>query len=391
MKQFKSKRQEYIYKKLMETDPIKANSYIQSKNGRMRHINKDNVLPISRGKDYLSKLPNHIVYFNKFQYDVDDDTNHKPPTMNKDDWFGVEIECFIPYSSLGMDDYDNKVTCSTCDGDGYIYENNEDNEEVKVDCSDCDGRGHWYDDDDSESAGDHEDTGRRRLKELFVRNKIKLTSVKYDGSLSVKDGHEHEYFTVEVVVLSRFSNTDNLKQVCDLLNKLNAEVNASCGLHIHYDMRGRTEQEVQLIGDKLEKCLPIMYKLVPKSRRSNSYCEQRVSSFNENDSDGRERYAAINLTAFRKHGTLECRLHSGTTNFNKIINWATLVRSIIKTKKIGKICKTLNDLTQYVDVSQELLEYFTQREILFSDKDVQLKLEVPDIIHDSDNVESEVA
>ena len=45
-----------------------------------------------------------------------------------------------------------------------------------------------------------------------------------------------------------------------------------------------------------------------------------------------DRYYMINGTALKKYKTIEVRLHSGTTNFNKIKNWVELLKGIVKSE-----------------------------------------------------------
>jgi hypothetical protein len=42
----------------------------------------------------------------------------------------------------------------------------------------------------------------------------------------------------------------------------------------------------------------------------------------------KDRYYSLNIASLHKHGTLEVRLHSGTTDAKKIIRWMSLMRSI---------------------------------------------------------------
>jgi len=69
---------------------------------------------------------------------------------------------------------------------------------------------------------------------------------------------------------------------------------------------------------------------VPASRRGNQYCDFGISI--------RDRYKAVNVCAFNKHSTIEIRLHSGTTDYTKIISWIRLLELllVIKTTPRGK-------------------------------------------------------
>lgn len=310
--------------------------------------------PVDRIKDYkedpLLLKKNSIFNMQVKIYDLE--RNHTP-ILETGNWIGVEIECFIPYKSVGLIGEEEEYDCDNCCGTGNITYEDDDGEEQSDECSDCNGRG-------NHGGNDGERAGHKALRELFKRNKISFTSIKSDGSI---DPEDNRYFPVEIVVLTRLDKPANLLKVCNLLTELKAKVNASCGMHIHLDARKLNRTEVLAIGRKFRKTLPIMARVVPKSRRGNSYCKLSVSKIKGND---RERYQAVNLTSFIKHKTIEVRLHSSTTDFNKIINWAKFISAIKNAKSIKKTCHSLNDLTDYVYLEQEVLEYFTQREILFN-------------------------
>ena len=42
------------------------------------------------------------------------------------------------------------------------------------------------------------------------------------------------------------------------------------------------------------------------------------------------RYCKVNLKSFRRHGTIEFRHHSGSTDFEKISNWIILTQAIVE-------------------------------------------------------------
>jgi len=179
--------------------------------------------------------------------------------------------------------------------------------------------------------------------------------VKSDGSIQAPEG----YFAVEITVLTRFKNPANLKSVCLILQGLKATVNKSCGMHIHLDARHLTSREVKKIGQRFAKALPVMLAMVPTTRRNNTYCKASVSDLKGG------RYYAVNLTSFNKYKTVEIRLHSSTTDFEKIMNWANLIQAI-STSEIKKECNSVNELTDFVKLPENLVEYISQRTSLFS-------------------------
>lgn len=246
---------------------------------------------------------------------------HKPNNVTKHkDYVGVEIECMIPF----FDGNINTCSCSPAD---------------ECDCT--------------MTASQ----SRTELSRLFDDvYKIKYASIKDDGSIREISG----YFSCEVTVLTRINDLSNLKKVCEVLNNLGAKVNSSCGMHIHLDARYMNETDVKKVGQKFSKSLKVLSKMIPKSRRNNSYCEIGVSRLHGG------RYYAVNLTSFRKHKTIEIRAHSSTTDFNKIVYWIKLCDAIKNADKITKECSDINDLTDFIKIDENLLEYITQRTFLFS-------------------------
>lgn len=144
---------------------------------------------------------------------------------------------------------------------------------------------------------------------------------------------------------------EKVKKACEALNAAGAKVDSRCGLHVHHDAADLKHQEVKVITDFYLKYEEGLDKLVPESRRAdnNHYCQTLRKENAENffdkinntnsisqirdllkDNYGRDRYNKLNLKAYRVHGTLEFRQHSGTTDYQKISNWIKLTQGIIE-------------------------------------------------------------
>lgn len=134
-----------------------------------------------------------------------------------------------------------------------------------------------------------------------------------DGSISPTEGQAHEVR----VLLVRRELEPRLFRLCKRLEALGLKVNRSCGLHVHLDQRGQTEAQVEKRAKVMDAWLCALQELVPASRRDNSYCRFGTS--------WKDRYRAVNLCAFSAHQTLEVRLHSGTTDYTKILAWVRLL------------------------------------------------------------------
>lgn len=258
----------------------------------------------STGVDLLSSKDDESV-LRQLEQSYRLNGTHVP--INEGPWIGVEIECLIPYQT-GVE-------------------------------------------------------GQSDLKRLFQDRKVQFSSIKSDGSIHAEDG----YFGVEITVLTRLDRPETLRKVCSILNEIRARVNRSCGLHVHLDARpikrlSETDRkrELKRISRNFERSLPVLLRMVPESRRSNTYCMPRVSKLNGS------RYCAVNMTAFQKYKTIEVRLHSSTTSFDKIIQWAQLVHSIMHAPTIPVRCSDINDLETHIKISAELMEYVAQRTARFN-------------------------
>lgn len=166
-----------------------------------------------------------------------------------------------------------------------------------------------------------------------------LVECEEDGSLcytgnrndSDEENYEEDYDdnsgSAEYKVTFRRKRPMRLKAVLDQLLKCNAEVNITCGTHIHLDQRGVPQQVASERARRLIMLLPALKEIVAPSRRDNEeYCrENRPIKLGVKHRHQTDRYLAINFTdAYLNHSTIENRLHGGTLDFWKILNWIDL-------------------------------------------------------------------
>lgn len=154
-----------------------------------------------------------------------------------------------------------------------------------------------------------------------------IVQIGRDGSVEPDHGEDYELrFLIKESELSKV-----LKRVAKFLKEAECDVNESCGLHIHLDMRQRKMEECY---KKLVKFQDLLFAMVDKDRQDNEngYCAY-VTEYNKTN-----RMVAINRQAYGEHGTLEIRLHQGCVDVKKIENWINLLLKIVntraKTKKI---------------------------------------------------------
>lgn len=277
--------------------------------------------------DYSYKSPGEVLELARSLRDPYADK--APLKVHQGEWVGVEIECFIPYESFGLfkDEFD--------------------------------------DDDDSIWS-----EAKKMLANKIKANGIRNVSIKSDGSISSPDSYE--YFEVELTVFFRVSNKKPLKDLCKLLRSLHADVNRSCGVHVHLDMRHLKHDEYRCTtyARRLQVALPILAKMQPKTRRDNSYCKMMMGPFHG------DRYCAINRTAFSKYQTLEIRMHSGSTNYSKLSRWVDLLWRISRAKTMDHLVEdydnfdfemqSADELIDAARLSSRLANYVKQRIAIFS-------------------------
>lgn len=310
--------------------------------------------------DPLGSRKNHFLNLLKSQ---SCNSNFKKPISNAFH-FGIEIECIIPHDSLDTEDSSSlgaNVSCYECEGRGNVtYTHRDSGSVIDGECPFCEGSGEVYDED----AENNEDTssGIEALKTHLKGLGIKGLHVKSDSSID----HDHDdSFSVEIACLT--TDFKNLEKLCNALKALNASVNKSCGLHVHLDMRGRSKTEIEVIEHNLKKSLDILFACVPESRRVSNYCQKRVAN---------EKYSAFNTQHLNTYGTIECRLHSGSTDFEKIKNWCLVLKSIVdRTTKVSRKIKNISDFKNAFNLSEYSTNWITSRHLKFSGNDEIIETE----------------
>lgn len=173
------------------------------------------------------------------------------------------------------------------------------------------------------------------------------------------------------------TNFESLKKVCTLLNEHGAQVNASCGLHVHFGVKNFScKQIIKLLLD-YNHIQNIIDGFFPQSRRDNRYCmhlrpqeienlkrlfakDENVLTMDAVMSAIDERYRTINVHAYRNHKTIEFRQHNGTTNYLKIRAWILFLLSFINLSLKGfdfSQVRTFEDLP----INKTIIPHFKKR------------------------------
>jgi hypothetical protein len=160
--------------------------------------------------------------------------------------------------------------------------------------------------------------------------------VKYDGSIQGNNG-----FEVVSPILEGEAGIAEVQKVCDALVAIGAQVNKSCGFHIHHDATGWGIQKFRNLFKRFVKFENALDSVQPESRRgdNNRYCKSIVKTFAQIDQCNtvnglamlydNNRYFKLNLQSFFRQGSVEFRNHAGTVEAAKVINYIRLTSAMV--------------------------------------------------------------
>lgn len=175
-----------------------------------------------------------------------------------------------------------------------------------------------------------------------IRGKLLPYIFGHDGSISGL-GTGVEIKCARGISLGDLERT--IPALCKILRDNGVKVNSTCGYHIHMSHPSFTTdvkllQRIYYVWTAIED---VLISTQPKERYGSSYTQRilhnyvSVSDREKHDahldvnrfiSNRSTRYVTLNVQSLRKYGTLECRLHTGTTNPEKILAWARLMTAI---------------------------------------------------------------
>lgn len=190
-------------------------------------------------------------------------------------------------------------------------------------------------------------------------------NLKGDGSVHARGNQVGEGREFASFISKGDKFLELVDDVTTRMKAVRAQVNETCGFHVHLDMRGSTADEqrnIRLWWIALES---IFFGIVHPTRRDNDYC-RRVRGMDEYGHHS-SRYSALNVTAYSTHESYEVRLHHGTMSKAKIVSWSMLLLGFFDT--FGKVDAT--------DLRLSEVERMSDREkVLFLFQQVKLPLQV---------------
>lgn len=212
---------------------------------------------------------------------------------------------------------------------------------------------------------------RNDLEKKFIEARLAGNiHIKDDGSIQKENKTD---FPHEVTILCKQTDyIEVIQRVCSVLNskEVDAFVNNSCGMHVHFDVRNRKPEKV---FTNLVRLLPLLKQMVPATRvdtdHAMQYCALNNTDVLEKSKHptGRDtRYQAVNPESVGKYKTVEVRIHSGTTSAAKIINWIKTCLFAVDSEILISQVENIETLVKRFDVTNKLKEYIIKRIELFS-------------------------
>lgn len=191
-----------------------------------------------------------------------------------------------------------------------------------------------------------------------------------DGSISGNDPIE----CVSPILDGSNGGFDSLKVCCDSLNEIGAKVNKSTGLHVHVGGQITERQYCNTFVNYFYLETIIDTFMSPSRRQGNCYCKAMLGAINEArlnaaDTHGQiesvfhcDRYYKINATAWSRHHTIEFRQHQGTTDYNKIINWARFCIKLVHWSETHRLTAHVTNIDDIEFLTDAEKTYFKNRQ-----------------------------
>ena len=218
-----------------------------------------------------------------------------------------------------------------------------------------------------------------------IRTAAERTRMAYEyEGYNHRDGHSYFKFTtdssvrgmddpIECVspVLTGNDGKRMLKNACKTLNKADAKVNSTCGLHVHIGAAKLTDKQYCNVFVNYMYLEAIIDTFMARSRRNNEYAssiqdhkyniERALTIENMQNALHNCRYHKINPMSYNRHKTIEFRQHAGTTNYEKIINWVNFCGKLVIWSKKNRLTAPVASIDEIPFLSNEEKGFFKAR------------------------------
>lgn len=180
-----------------------------------------------------------------------------------------------------------------------------------------------------------------------TRNHWKITT---DSSIQITPGME--YGQCGELVSPPLSGTAGLEQVRKVVTALSdagGTVNKTCGFHVHVDANDLNPSQILNVVRRYGNYENEINAFMPPSRRNGrwaysvggNYSNDIAAAVDRNYGNlrsvarGLDRYRAVNLAAYARHGTVEFRQHGGSANAEKVSNWVQFCLYFVERSILG--------------------------------------------------------
>ena len=195
--------------------------------------------------------------------------------------------------------------------------------------------------------------------------------------------------------LSGESGREQIRKACAALAAVDGWADSSCGLHVHHEVTGMEVRDFGRLFRFWHNSIFAIEKLVAKSRRNGEWGKRlsdaevssierlsRMSACTRSFTERFDRYRALNVQSYPRYGTVEVRIHQGTVNAEKIIQWVMFGQSTIAYALSGanlpraprqndrgrlvaegsiELAEMLQMLHEHGSLPQESVDFFTRR------------------------------
>lgn len=163
----------------------------------------------------------------------------------------------------------------------------------------------------------------------------------------------------------------DLKRVCKTLNKADAKVNQSCGLHVHIGAANLTDNQYCNVFVNYLYLEEIIDTFMAQSRRDNQYAatlSQHASAIKRATTKSDiayalgSRYFKVNPYSYTRHKTIEFRQHGGTTNYDKISHWVMFCGKLVNWSMNNRLNAPVSNIDDIPFLNDEEKAFFKSRQ-----------------------------
>lgn len=185
-------------------------------------------------------------------------------------------------------------------------------------------------------------------------------------------GGSHESSECVTPVLKGNRGKADLKKLCKALNKADAKVNRTCGLHVHIGARHLSDKQYCNVFVNYLMMEDVIDTFMAVSRRDNQYAARlsgRASTIKwarskeEMARNLSTRYLKVNPRSYERHQTIEFRQHGGTTDYDKIVNWVSFCGKLVNWSMNNRLTAPIATIDEIPFISEEEKAFFKARAI----------------------------